>query len=61
MRPRKHYKLRYSWLPQPLVKQAANRVLNDERDFHRRSYLPESDSIAFLTQEQEQEQEQEQA
>ena len=61
MQPRKHYKLRYSWLPQPLVKQAANRVLNDERDFHRRSYLPESNSIAFLTQEQEQEQEQEQA
>ena len=61
MRPRKHYKLRYSWLPQPLVKQAANRVLNDERDFHRRSYLPESDSTAFLTQEREQEQEQEQA
>ena len=60
MRARKHFKLRYSWLPQPLVKQAANRVLNDDRDFHRRSYLPEIESTAFLTQESEQEQEQKQ-
>jgi len=38
VRRKKHFKVRYSWLPQPLVGSAALRVIDDERDLHRRSY-----------------------
>ena len=40
LRRKKHFKTRYSWLPQPLVSQAALRVIDDSRDVVRRSYDP---------------------
>lgn len=40
LRRKKHFKTRYSWLPQPLVSQAALRVIDDSRDVDRRSYDP---------------------
>ena len=46
VRRKQHFKVRYSWLPQPLVGNAAANVINDARDVSRRSYDPPAPATA---------------
>jgi len=46
VRRKRHFKVRYSWLPQPMVGEAAASELNDARDQRRRSYDPPLDELS---------------
>lgn len=42
VKPKKHFKVRYSWIPQSLLQEAANKVYKDGRDVSERTYTKPS-------------------